>query len=88
MKVLIYKYINIRSSNTTLKKDIVKRSLDSLHDNFARVPADNANGNIVIICKHFYMQVVNKKLGIDNKLIANSTCKYLPSERGFYSLSF
>ena len=73
IKTLTHKYINIRSSTTTFKIDIVKRSLDNNHDSSVIEPIDKANGNIATNCKHFYMQVLKKNLGIDNALNTNST---------------
>ena len=35
------------------------------------------NGNTAIIRKRFYMQVLIKELGIDNKLNTSSTYEYL-----------
>lgn len=55
IKTSTHKYINIRSYNTALKNNIVKRSLDSIHDNFVIVTNDKANGNIAIVCKCFYI---------------------------------
>lgn len=43
------------------------------------VSIDKADGNIVIICKGFYMQVLIKELAIDNMLNAISTCDCLPN---------
>ena len=51
IKTLTLKFINIRSSITTLKNDIVKRSFNNLHDNFVVVPIEKANDNITMICK-------------------------------------
>ena len=61
------------------KNDIVKRSLDSLHGDFTIEATDTTNGNTAIICKSFYMRVLIKELGIDNKFNTNSTFKYLPN---------
>ena len=55
IKTLTHKYINIKSYTTTLQSDIVKRSPDSIHDNFVTATIDKANGNIPIACKRFYI---------------------------------
>ena len=67
----------MRSSNITLNNNIVKRFLDRFLDFFVIVLIDKAN-DTAIICKHFYMKVLKKHLGIENKLKTNSTYKYLP----------
>ena len=42
-------------------------------------PVDKVNGNITVISKPFYIKVLIKGLGIDNKLNANSTYENLPN---------
>ena len=79
IKTFTHKYKNIRPSSRALKNDIVRRSLDSLHDNFAIVLVGKTNDNMAIICKRFCMQVLMKELGIDNKSNTKSTLKYLPN---------
>ena len=88
IKTLNHKYINFRSSTRTLKNDIVKIYFDSPHYNFVIVPIDKANGNIAVICKHFNMGVSVKELGMNNKVSANTTYKYLTvTNRVFNSFS-
>ena len=65
-----HKYLNIQSSTTTFKNNIIKRSLDTIYENFVK-----ANGGIARICKRLYMQVLIKELGIDSKLNPNSVYK-------------
>ena len=65
-----HKYLNIQSSTTTFKNNIIKRSLDTIYENFVK-----ANGGISRICKRLYMQVLIKELGIDSKLNPNSAYK-------------
>ena len=77
IKTLAHEYINIRSSNTTLRNDIINKSLNTFYDNFVTVPIDGANSDIAIICKHFHMQLLIKELDKDNKLDANSAYEYL-----------
>ena len=55
IKILTHKYLNIRSSTSALKSDIIKRSLDGLNDDFVIEPIDKAHGSIAVICKRFYM---------------------------------
>ena len=71
--------MNIRSSISTLKNDIVEISLDSIHGNFITVPTDKTNDKIAKIFKLFYKQVLRKEFGIDNELRKNSTYEYLPN---------
>ena len=68
----------MRSSNTALNNNIVKRFLDRFLDFFFIVLIDKAN-DTTIICKNFYMKVLKNDLGIENKLSPNSTYKYLPN---------
>ena len=77
-------YVIRRKSLTTLKKDVVKRFIDSFSDNFGIVPSYIANCNIAITCKFFCMQEIINEL--NNKLNINSTCDYLLNiNKGFDS---
>ena len=71
IKTLTQKYLNIRLSLTTLKKDVAKRFIDSFSDNFGIVPSYIANCNIAITCKFFCIQEIIIEL--NNKLNINST---------------
>ena len=79
IKILSNKHITNVSTKTSLKNKEVKRSLENLHGKFVIVPIDKANGNVAIICKRFYIQVLIKELGIDSQTSTNSTYEYLPN---------
>ena len=49
----------------TLKDASCIPSLRSLHSNFVVVPIDKASGNVGIVCKRFYAEVLIKELGLD-----------------------
>ena len=70
IKTLTQNNISSRSSSTTLKNDLVTRSVDSINNNFFIVPIGKANGNILIICKRFHMQVLIKDVVLENQINA------------------
>ena len=39
-----------------------KEALDKLHENYVLVPADKACNNVIVVCKHYYKQVLTKEL--------------------------
>ena len=44
----------------------VKACLSDLHNKHVFVPADKAPNNIIIICKRYYIETLNKELALDN----------------------
>ena len=44
----------------------VKACLSDLHSKYVFVPADKAPNNIIIICKRYYIETLNKELGLNN----------------------
>ena len=48
--------------NNILSKKGNKKDLKLLHDHFVIVPVDKASNNIAIICKKFYIEVLQKEL--------------------------
>ena len=52
-----------------LKDPEVKSDLKSLQENYVFTPIDKATGNISLICKRFYAQVLIKELGITHNNI-------------------
>ena len=46
---------------------------------FVLVPINKADDNIAIICQHFYLQMLIKKLEVDNLKNAYRNYKYLPN---------
>ena len=47
---------------TVLDKTENKEYLDILHSQYVIVPVDKASNNIGIICKRFYLHVLNKEI--------------------------
>ena len=45
-----------------------------LRIDFVLVPADKAANNITVICKKYYIETLNKELGINSLDQINSTC--------------
>ncbi len=45
----------------------VKAELAKLQRDFVLIPCDKANSNIIIFCKHHYLERHRRKLGIDTK---------------------
>ena len=41
------------------------RYLSLLHKNFVLAPIDKASGNVAVICKRFYAEVLVKELGLE-----------------------
>ena len=56
----------------SLKSKGVQEALADLHCNYVVCPIDKATGNMAVICKRFYAQVLFKELGV-NKRITNGT---------------
>ena len=51
--------------------------LKHLHNNYVITPIDKASGNVAIICKRFYAQVLIKELGIEKQNSTNAGNTYL-----------
>ena len=51
----------------------VKTCLEQLHDKYVFVPADKAANNVIIICKHFYLSVIVKELGLLQSDVCSNT---------------
>ena len=66
---------NIKSSNTKLinKDHGAIQHLKDLHSNFVITPIDKAAGNVAIICKRFYAEILVKELGLNNQSLTNTT---------------
>ena len=60
------KNINIHMVNAGLNDTSVSNSLKLLQDKFVITPIDKATGNIAIICKRHYANVLVKELQFDN----------------------
>ena len=48
-----------------LKQHLVKETLNELHEKYVITPVDKASGNVAIICKRFYAQVLLEELNIN-----------------------
>ena len=62
----------------------VKDTLHKLHANYVLVPADKAANNVIIVCKKYYIDTLDKELGINNVNINNPT--YTPIEDSFETI--
>ena len=56
-----------------LQQPRIKSALKELHKHFVITPIDKASGNVALICKRFYAQVIIKELGLNSPNIANPT---------------
>ena len=65
--------IAIHHNKLSLSEPQVKKALDDLHDKFVITPVDKANGNIAVICKRYYAEVLAKELGLKGHMNANQT---------------
>lgn len=45
-----------------LKDDQCLKDLKNFHDNYVLVSADKSEGNVIVVCKRFYMTVINEEL--------------------------
>ncbi len=52
--------------NTVLSKSAVKDELQKLHQNYVFVPTDKAANNLTIICKKFYLSLIDKEISSSN----------------------
>ena len=60
--------------NSVLSDSNVKLELQELHKNYVLVPTDKAANNVTIICKLYYISLINKELGSNNfELVENIT---------------
>ena len=59
-------------------KDILRR----LHYGFVSVPADKAANNVIVVCKHYYIETSMKELGINTTNISPKST-YVPSTDSF-----
>ena len=76
------------SSNNIFEKPEVNEYLNQVHDRFVIVPVDKASNNFAIVCKLFYIKVLMKELGINDKGIiqGNKVYKFVPtSQRQFFA---
>ena len=46
----------------------VKNAVDNIHKEFVVVPIDKATGNVILVCKRFYVSVITRELGLNNNL--------------------
>jgi len=58
-----------------LQNPEVKACLHDLHEKYVFAPADKAANNVIIICKHFYLQVIVKELGLLDSTACSPTYK-------------
>ena len=65
-------------SSQILNRPEVIKYIQYLHDRFVIVPVDKASNNFGIVCKKFYLEVIQKELGIsyDGNIIGNK--EYIP----------
>ena len=62
----------------------VKDTLHKLHANYVLVPADKAANNAIIVCKKYYIDTLEKELGINNAKINNPT--YIQIDESFETI--
>ena len=63
----LQKNIKYNKITPSLKQKQVKEALDDIHNQYVITPVDKASGNVAIICKRFYAQVLVEELGLKNK---------------------
>ena len=54
----------------------MKECLKELQEKFVFVPADKAANNIIVVCKHYYLEVICKELGLWTSTTSSNT--YIP----------
>ena len=52
--------------NSVLPKSSVKSALEKLHEKYVLVPTDKAANNLSIICKKFYLSLLDQEIGSSN----------------------
>ena len=62
----------------------VKDTLHKLHANYVLFPEDKAANNVIIVCKKYCIDTLDKKLGINNVNINNPT--YVPIDDSFETI--
>ena len=65
MSHLTNKLCTSKRSNCLSSPD-VKNALDNIHKYFVVVPINKATGNIALVCKRFYLCVINRELVLNN----------------------
>ena len=56
------------AKKSILNKPTIKNYLQQLHDRYVFVPTDKASNNITVICKHYYIKILLKEIGlVENK---------------------
>ena len=62
----------------------VKDTLHKLQTGYVLVPVDKAANNVIIVCKKYYIDTLDKELGITNVNISNPT--YIPIDDSFETI--
>ena len=55
--------------NSVLNDEEVILALDQLHSEFVLVPTDKASNNVTIVCKKFYVSLIQKELTSSNFIV-------------------
>ena len=73
--------------NNVLSHDSVKRELSKLKNDFVFIPVDKAAQNICIICKKYYMDVINKEVEESGtfRLVSNNKDTFHNAIKNSYS---
>ena len=60
-----------------LNQAYLKDTLHELHNHYVLVPVDKAVGNVIVVCKKYYIETLAEASGINNPGSTNST--YIPT---------
>ena len=66
----------ILTNSTLFENSAVKQALKELLKKYVLVPVDKATGNIVIICRRFYMLTMIKELGLERDTSSDTNSTY------------
>ena len=62
-------WTRLEGFNSVVKDKEVILALDNLHSEFVLVPTDKATNNVTIVCKKFYISLIQKELTSNNFVV-------------------
>jgi len=92
LKSQIFKAKKSDHGYKNVKCPLEKRDYEELkriHKSFIVVPADKAANNLILVCKKYYLQIMNKELGIEvnhNRITVKGNSVYEPADTDFEAL--
>ena len=61
-----------------LKTSACVKDLEALHEDYVLVPADKAGNNVIVVCKHYYKEILTKELTTKNSSASTYTRSSVP----------